>query len=382
MSVNYTFRTSLYLLLSTGVLIAGNGTSPVPPCLTPPAGMTNWWPGDGNAADLAGPAQGTVQGAVTYAPGKAGQGFTLNGAGSVDFGSTAGNFGVADFTVEFWLKTVATAGTGSAIIEKRADCSYTDFWSIRMIGATNPSAATRMGQLVVELDNTSDPGASGYALLYSNVAVNDGTYHHVALTRFGKTARLYLDGVLRSSVTTTNVLRLQNGAPLQIGASVCTGIDGTIPLVGQVDEIKLFGRALTAAELQKLATASLGQCLPVVIDIQPGRCGEADDDKYEREGVVPVAIYGSALVNVSQVDLFSLTLGGSPVKMCRVSNEKRYSCQDGKPANADAYPDLLCHFYTHGATTEDDHLVYLKGLLQTPAGARGIAGADRLRKED
>ena len=375
--MTYTGFTKLCVVaVMAGRLIAGEA-----PCMTAPAGMTNWWPGDGNTNDLVGAAQGTVHGAVTYGPGRVGSGFTFNGAGSLDFGTTAGNFGLADFTVSFWMKTTATAGTGTALVEKRAVCAFSDFWSFRMVGSANPSAVTRLGQVVVELDNTSDPAASGYALLYSQVPVNVGAYHHVALTRSGTTAKLYVDGILRDTQTTANVLRLSNPAPLVIGESVCTNMDGTLPLVGQLDEVELFNRALTAAEIQKFWTLTLGQCLEVEIDIQPGRCLPSDDDSFEREGVVPVVLYGSAQVPVAQVDLFSLTLGGSPVKMCRVSNEKRYSCQDGKPANADGYPDLFCHFYTHDAQTAEDHRMYLKGLVQTPGGLRGISGVDGLRKE-
>ena len=58
---------------------------------------------------------------------------------------------------------------------------------------------------------------------------------------------MYVDGILRDTQTTANVLRLTNGAPLQIGASVCTSFDGTLPLVGQLDEVELFSRALTVA---------------------------------------------------------------------------------------------------------------------------------------
>lgn len=184
--MTYTGFTKLCVVaLLAGRMIAGEA-----PCSTPPAGMTNWWPGDGNANSLVGSAQGTAHGVVTFGPGRVGSGFTFNGAGSVDFGTTAGNFGVADFTVSLWVKTTATAGTGTALVEKRVVCAFSDFWSFRLVGAANPSAGTRLGQVVVELDNTSDPGASGHALLYSQVVVNDGAYHHVALTRVGKTAKL------------------------------------------------------------------------------------------------------------------------------------------------------------------------------------------------
>src|SRR5439155_8470225 len=38
-------------------------TAPTPPptCVTPPSGMVSWWPGDGNANDIQGGNNGTLQ---------------------------------------------------------------------------------------------------------------------------------------------------------------------------------------------------------------------------------------------------------------------------------------------------------------------------------
>ena len=48
-------------------------------CAQPPAGLVSWWPGDGNAQDIIGPNDGTLQGGATFAPGVVGEAFKLNG---------------------------------------------------------------------------------------------------------------------------------------------------------------------------------------------------------------------------------------------------------------------------------------------------------------
>src|SRR5437763_2728435 len=48
-------------------------------CVQPPPGLVSWWPGDGNAKDIADGNPGTLQGGVTFASGKVGQAFHFNG---------------------------------------------------------------------------------------------------------------------------------------------------------------------------------------------------------------------------------------------------------------------------------------------------------------
>src|SRR5437867_10003102 len=50
-----------------------------PSCVAPPSGMVSWWPGDGNADDIQGGNNGTLQGGATFGTGEVGQGFSLNG---------------------------------------------------------------------------------------------------------------------------------------------------------------------------------------------------------------------------------------------------------------------------------------------------------------
>jgi hypothetical protein len=44
-------------------------------CVSSPAGLVGWWPGAGNANDIASPNNGTLAGDTTYGAGRVGQGF-------------------------------------------------------------------------------------------------------------------------------------------------------------------------------------------------------------------------------------------------------------------------------------------------------------------
>ncbi len=72
---------------------------------TPPAGLVNWWPGDRHANDIVGGNHGTLENGATFASGKVGQAFSLDGED--DFVNVPDNeqlnFATNDFTVDFWV---------------------------------------------------------------------------------------------------------------------------------------------------------------------------------------------------------------------------------------------------------------------------------------
>lgn len=358
-------------VLITAILLTQQQQAAETACTPPPSGMIAWWPGDGNANDIVGNHPGTVQGGVTYASSQVAQGFTFNSPGRVNFGDI-GNFGLGDFTIDLFLKT--TAQSAQAILEKRPTCNYFDFWSIRIT-----SDPAHYGQIVVELSNQTDPASSGYLLLYSNAPVNDGQMHHVALTRHGKTATLYIDGQARDTKTLSNVIRLSNSSPAQLGASVCTNVDGTQPFHGQLDEVGMFNRAVGAMDIAHIAAAPVGKCHVTKIDVKPGSC--PNPVNLNGQTAIPVTIYGGPLVDVQQLDPATITLGGGNVRMaggkyqCHVTHSAAFVCPGVGPVTPpDSYPDLVCQMSTQGATAIGNMFMFLKGTLNTPAGQRGIFG--------
>jgi len=199
----------------------------------------DWWPGDFNANDFIGQHRGKIVGGVTFSPGEVGNAFTFDGTGQqVTFGS-AGQFNSADFTVAFWMKTGSS--NEQALLEKRADCAAGSYWSIRVAGAIN-----------VEIDGAS------YLQILGNTNVADGNLHHVAVVRQGTGLTLYVDSAVDGSGSSASTLKLNNNSSMVTGASVCDGVDGTMPLNGQLDEIQIFNVALSGSQVAAIYTAGAG----------------------------------------------------------------------------------------------------------------------------
>jgi hypothetical protein len=49
------------LILLSILLVASVVTQTVPSCVTPPSGMVSWWPGEGDANDIQGGNDGTLE---------------------------------------------------------------------------------------------------------------------------------------------------------------------------------------------------------------------------------------------------------------------------------------------------------------------------------
>ncbi|MBI3853733.1 MAG: DUF642 domain-containing protein, partial [Verrucomicrobia bacterium] len=232
------------------------GKCPPPPtCVPTPAGLVNWWPGESNATDVVGGVNGTLNGGLGFAAGEVGQTFSFDGVDDyVSFGNTTGNFGTNDFSIEFWIKTTSTRMEST--IEKWASCSFSSFWEIRMRGAGAWGAAGRL-----EMAMVSDAAGHDVNSILCNRAINDGIFHHVAVVRQATNLSFYIDGAFDVQGSTAGITILNNAANLTAGRSVCVGVDGTSSFTGQMDEISIYNRALTLAEIQSIYNAaSAGKC--------------------------------------------------------------------------------------------------------------------------
>ena len=239
-----TYRTLNAVTLSLALLgFTGSGLAQTcPTCKPAPSGITNWYPGDFNANDLL-TANVGVPTNVTFTPAEVQNGFTFAGNGNIQFGPNVGNFGTSDFTVAFWVKST-TLGS-QAIMENRLLCGAGQFWSIRINSV-----------VTAELNN----GVTDFPVAGS-INVADGNYHHVAVVRSVKNLAVYVDGQLDSTLTGSTRYNVGSPGLAQAGTSVCTGLDGTQDFTGQLDEIQLYNKALTATQVNGLFKAGhLGNC--------------------------------------------------------------------------------------------------------------------------
>ncbi|MFK7932852.1 MAG: LamG-like jellyroll fold domain-containing protein, partial [Saprospiraceae bacterium] len=166
----------------------------------------------------------------------------------VELGSTLGNFGTDDFTMELWMKTdmVVPSSKNTPIISKRAACGFTNFWNLLL----QPSGKLRW-------ESINDNSGTVRNNVFGNTPINDDQWHHVAVVRKMDSLRLYIDGFLDVVLEVPTKIDFDNTAVTKIGTSAC-GDNGTAPLFdGQVDELRFWNTARTSGELSAYAEREL-----------------------------------------------------------------------------------------------------------------------------
>ncbi|MGZ5544040.1 MAG: LamG-like jellyroll fold domain-containing protein, partial [Limisphaerales bacterium] len=231
-----------------------------------PTGLVAMWKGQSNALDSVGGYNGTNGTGVTYVNAEVGTGFSFNGtsAAKLDLGSFL-NFGMSDFTVEFWIKTTTTDPYRRAeLIGKRSACAHSRFFDVQL--QTN-------GTICFNYDgdpNGFGMNGFGYIDMASATAVNDGAFHHVACVRKGTNALIYIDGSLSATqipadgrvanISNTNHLFADAGGPCAGGSYAY--------FTGVLDEISIYTKALEASNILAIAQdGTNGKCcwLPNIV---------------------------------------------------------------------------------------------------------------------
>ncbi len=98
-------------------------------------------------------------------------------------------------------------------------------------------------------------GSSGTNNVYGEGALPEKAWSHIALTDDGSVIRLYVNGVLGKEENSTNVAPLLTAAegPLSIGCGIEYGTYKRFK--GRIDEVRVYNRALSAAEVPADAAA-------------------------------------------------------------------------------------------------------------------------------
>jgi hypothetical protein len=153
-----------------------------------------------------------------------------------------------------------------------------------------------------------------------------------------------------------------NDEPLRIGAGDL-GSDMRDFFNGRIDEVELFDRALTAAEINEIFMAgSAGKTVPILIDIKPG--SDVNPINLGSRGTTPVAILGTEVFDVTTVDVTTIRFAGAPIRR-KPNGTLQYSYED---VNDDGILDLMMHFSTQALDLDDD---------ATEATLTGVGGQDR-----
>ena len=221
-------------------------------CVSPPAGLVAWWPGEGNAYDEAGTNNGVLEGGVAFAAGEVSQAFSFNGIGQqVRVQASASlNVGLADgFTIECWIKP-ADVNSWHPLVEWNNGSTFgTGFWIYNNPGAT--------------YINIIDTNGASHALGSPVNILNTTSFQHVAAAydHASGVVTLYCNGVAVATTTFGNFTP-QTSYDLFLGRRPAgPGIPPTAQYDGLMDEVSLYSRALSASEIQAIYNAgSLGKC--------------------------------------------------------------------------------------------------------------------------
>jgi Concanavalin A-like lectin/glucanases superfamily len=280
----YTIRTASFtydpsnpysVAASAGEVGFGGTTCPTsspPGCITPTAGIVSWWPGDVDGSDIVSSNHGSVIGTVNFSPGYVGNAFTATGAGFVVVPDHPSLDLTGEVTLEFWLSHNGSGGWRGAMA-KRVNPSGqvggpTDF-------GVNFNMAPEWGLGIYY----NDPGVTGGDDFNVNGAVfevsrvpvpSSGVFHHVAgayrqISSLQVEVKTYVDGVLlKTLLLPGNLSNAVNDAAVTIASSLYDGTGFVHEgLVGSIDEVSIYSRALTQQEIAQIHTAgSAGKCKP------------------------------------------------------------------------------------------------------------------------
>src|SRR6185312_9730317 len=187
--------------------------------------------------------------------------FAGNVPAFLNFGTPNG--GNAEFTVEAWMTEYKYVnGTGNSILGIGYGNGGEQF-----ILDTGGSANGALRFFVRNAAGTVSAATSSY------LPANDGKWHHVVgvCDEAGGHVYLYMDGVqLASGTITAGSGILSSSMPLTIGARESdhfNTVSNDFQFLGAIDEVALYNRALSAAEIQSHYFASgIG---PVITQVTP-----------------------------------------------------------------------------------------------------------------
>ena len=245
----------LYLPLALFLFCCAFGQAQ-PSCTPPPSGLVAWWPGDGNANDVIGGYNGTLNGGVSFAAGEVGQAFALDGTtGFVQVPSSPALMPPSAISVSAWINPTSLAPFlwGTAIASK--------YDSSKGGGHSWLLQVAYSGQIDWQVEDAQTPA---YAEVGTKQSIVVGAWQHLVATFDTATQSIavYVNGQPFDTVsyTTGTVTSMnQSTADVLIGA-YDAGAAGYF-FGGQIDEVQIFNRALSASEILAIYNAgTAGEC--------------------------------------------------------------------------------------------------------------------------
>ena len=148
------------------------------------------------------------------------------------------NFGNGNFSCSVRIKGIPPVIDGGFVISKYDNQISSARWSIELRSTGYINAHMRDA-------NGNQMQASGA------ISIDDDRWHHIVVQRIGDTIYLYIDRILDNFGTNALVGSTDIAAPLRIGTISITDVS-TFHFNGSIDEVRIYNRALSTAEIEQL----------------------------------------------------------------------------------------------------------------------------------
>jgi len=214
--------------------------------------LISYWKFDegyGNTAyDVLGINHGTITNAAWSTTGKIGNSLEFNGISSAVSVPHNSVYNTQTFTISFWAKSTSTS----------RQTPISKWWN----------NITRQWEVV--FNDNKIIGNIGFFIGYSGgfkvvsyttSQVYDGNWHLYTFTMNNGLIKIWIDGLEKASVNTGYTM-LYNDRPINIGQDSYYGIPNFLPYKGTIDEPAIWGRVLSATEIQSLYNNALGVQYP------------------------------------------------------------------------------------------------------------------------
>jgi len=235
---------------------------------------------------------GTIVGA-TRAAGKYGNALSFNGTTNyVDLGNPAALQLTGSMTIEAWVKAAANPADDGQIVAK----SNGTGWQLK----TSKDTGAQTFGIAVSINSTST------SQRYSTTVRSLGTWYHVAGVYNAATSTLstYVNGVLDNGTLRGVVPATQVNSSVNVNIGRRTG---GFYFNGIIDEVRIYNRALTPAEIQSDLNTPINPPAPTVASVSPA--------SGSTSGGTTVTIGGTGFVTGAVV-----TVGGVPATGVTIAN--------------------------------------------------------------
>ena len=212
-------------------------------CSALPSGLISWWAGENNANDALGLNPASAVGGVTFVPGKSGQAFNMDAStGYVQAANPEGlPINAAPRTMMLWFKTPP-------------NFNATTEWALVQYGT--PAGSQMFGLIT----STNAPGRLYFYGHANDVAgatvLTPDTWYHAAVSYDGADIKIFLNGQLDGQGAVGALSTTLSTDGLTIGAR-----PGISFWKGPIDDVAIFGRALSAAEIAAIYAGAGQGCM-------------------------------------------------------------------------------------------------------------------------